>query len=84
MFPVTDEYVKREYIFNGSQLQITSEKIGSQIETQAKAVLSRIRLGYKFSPTQPDVLKIEKILLEKIAANKKSEETEGYKIEQIC
>ena len=65
MFPVTEEYIKREYTFNGNQLMITSEKLINQIEKQAKIVLGLLRRGYKFSPTQPDVLKIEKSLLKK-------------------
>jgi len=66
MFPVTKEYIKREYKFNGNQLKITSENIGNQIEKQAKVVLGLLRKGYKFSPTQPDAIKIEQALLKKL------------------
>ena len=66
MFPITEEYIKREYKFNGIQLKITSETIGNQIEKQAKVILGLLRKGYKFSPTQPDALKIEKSLLAKL------------------
>ena len=66
MFPITEEYIKREYKFNGIQLKITSETIGNQIEKQAKVILGLLKKGYKFSPTQPDALKIEKSLLAKL------------------
>jgi len=79
MFPVTEEYIKREYTFNGSHLKITSAKLGDQIEKQAKVILGLLKLGYKFSPTQPDVLKIEKLLLDK-----KSKIKGENSFEQIC
>jgi hypothetical protein len=66
MFPVTENYIKREYTFNSNHLKVTSESVGNQIEKQAKTVLGLIRLGHSFSPTQPDSLKIEKELLNRI------------------
>ena len=63
MFPVTENYVLREYTFCGNHLRITSDQLAYQIERKAKIILGLIRLGYKFSPTQPDVLEIEKALL---------------------
>jgi hypothetical protein len=66
MFPITEEYVLREYRFCGSHLTITSETLANEIEKKAKVALGLLRRGYKFSPTQPNVLKIEKELLEKV------------------
>ena len=76
IFPITENYVKRDYIFNGNQLKITSESVGLQIEKKAETILGLIRRGYKFSPTQPDVLKIEKALLKELelAKNDKSKQ----------
>ena len=63
MFPVTKNYVLREYTFSGNHLRVTSDHLALQIERKAKIILGLLRLGYKFSPTQPDVLKIEQTLL---------------------
>ena len=64
MFPITEKYILREYTFGGSHLKITSDTLAAEIEKKAKIILGLIRLGYTFSPTQPDVLKIENTLLQ--------------------
>ena len=63
MFPVTKNYVLREYTFCGNHLKVTSDNLAHEIKRKAKIILGLIKLGYKFSPTQPDVLKIEQRLI---------------------
>lgn len=65
MFPVTEEYVEREYMIAGNHLKVTSEQEIQIINRKAKKILAMLKHGVKFSPTQPDVLKIEKCLIEK-------------------
>lgn len=70
LFPVTEGYILQEYTFNGRHLRITSESLSNQIEKKAKIVLGLIRLGYSFSLTQSDALKIEATLLDRIVKPK--------------
>lgn len=64
MFPITEEYVDREYTIAGRQLMVTSERVSREIEKKARKVLGMLKRGVKFTPTQPDVLRIYKLLLE--------------------
>ena len=63
MFPVSAEYIVKEYTINNNHLRVTSDSLARQIESKAKTVLGLLRRGIQFSPTQPDVLAIEQTLL---------------------
>lgn len=65
MFPIIEEYVSYPYTVNGNALILTSERERTQIERKARRVMNLLRSGTKFTPTQPDVLKIEAALLSK-------------------
>lgn len=58
MFPLTEEYIEREYTIAGNPLMLTSEKHVKEIQRKAKKVLNLLKRGVKFTPTQPDVMKI--------------------------
>jgi len=62
MFPMTDEYVEREYTVAGNHLMVTSEKTIRIIEKKARKVVGMLKRGVKFTPTQPDVIAILKKL----------------------
>jgi hypothetical protein len=64
MFPIIPEYIEREYTVNKIPLKLTNKGIAKEISQKASKILALIRKGVKFSPTQPDVLKIEKEILE--------------------
>ena len=67
MFPITEEYIEREYTIAGNHLMLTSEHTAKVIEQKTKEkVLGMLKRGVKFMPTQPDVLSI----LEKLKQNK--------------
>ncbi len=67
MFPITDEYIEREYTISGNQLLLTSNHVAKEIEQKAKKVMSMLKKrGIKFTPTQPDVITI----LEKLKQSK--------------
>lgn len=58
MFPVTEQYIEREYTIAGNHLMLTSEHTAREVERKAKKVLGMLKRGMKFTPTQPDVLAI--------------------------
>lgn len=58
MFPITEEYIEREYTIAGNPLMLTSEKHVKEIQRKAKKVLNLLKRGVKFTPTQPNVMKI--------------------------
>ena len=58
MFPITEEYIMREYTIAGNHLMLTSEHTAKEIEQKAKKVLGMLKRGVKFTPTQPDVMTI--------------------------
>jgi len=64
MFPITEEYIEREYTIAGNHLMLTSEHTVKKIEHKAKKVMGMLKRGVKFTPTQPDVMKILKKLKE--------------------
>lgn len=65
MFPITESYVEREYTIAGNHLMLTSEHTVKEIEQKARKVMGMLKRGVKFTPTQPDVIKIIKKLTEK-------------------
>ena len=65
MFLITDEYIEREYTIAGNHLMLTSEHTVKEIEQKARKVMGMLKRGVKFTPTQPDVMKIIENLTEK-------------------
>lgn len=65
MFPITDEYIEREYTIAGNHLMLTSEHTVKEIEQKARKVMGMLKRGVKFTPTQADVMKIIENLTEK-------------------
>ena len=65
MFPITEEYIEREYPIAGNHLILTSELPAKVIEKKARKVLGMLKHDVKFMPTQPDVLSILEKLKQK-------------------
>jgi hypothetical protein len=63
MFPVTEEYIMGEYTIGGNALRITSDTLAAAIEQKARRIYNLIHKGIRIQPLQPDVLKIEQLLL---------------------
>lgn len=62
MFPITGEYIEREYTIAHNHLKVTSEHSAIEIEKKAKKVMHMLKKGIKFTPTQPNInLIIEKL-----------------------
>lgn len=64
MFPITEQYIEREYTIGGNHMMLTSEHTIREIEQKARKVIGMLKHGIKFTPTQPDILKILKLLNE--------------------
>lgn len=58
MFPITEEYIEREYTITGNQLMLPSEHTAREIEQKARKIMGMLKRGIKFIPTQPDVMSI--------------------------
>ena len=58
MFPILEEYIEREYTIAGNHLLLTSEHEVKALERKARKVLGMLRRGIRFTPTQPDVMRI--------------------------
>lgn len=58
IFPVTDEYIEREFTLGSNHLVLPYQDDIKAIETKAKKVIRLIRNGVKLTPTSPDVLSI--------------------------
>ena len=69
MFPITENYIEREYTIAGNHLVLTSEHTIKEIEQKARKVIGMLKRGVKFTPTQPDVIKIWEKLSERILDN---------------
>ena len=65
MFPITEEYIEREYTIAGNHLMLTSEHAAREIEKKAKKVMGMLKHGIKFTPTQPDIMAILEKLRER-------------------
>ena len=64
MFPITEEYILSEYLISNNILRITSDTLANIIAQKAKTIMRLIRKGIKLQNKQPNVLYIEKKLLE--------------------
>lgn len=65
MFPITEEYISSEYTIAGNHLILTSDKEAKAVLSKAYRTINMLHRGIKFTPTQPDVLTIESVLLSK-------------------
>ena len=65
MFPITENYIEREYTIAGNHLMLTSEHVAKEIEQKARKVVGMLKRGVKFMPTQPDVISILNKLTQK-------------------
>ena len=63
MFPVLPHYLSEPYIRGNQPVYIADPAVVEKLERNAKKVIGLIRRGIRFTPTQPDVLRIEKMML---------------------
>lgn len=66
MFPVTRKYIEGLYVKRGQVVKISNPNQISGLEKTAKKICKILHKGVRFTPTQPDVLRIERIMLEEL------------------
>jgi len=64
MFPVMEEYIDGQYIKGGQPVRIADPKVIQELEKNARRIINLLHRGVRFTPTQPDVIKIERMMLE--------------------
>ena len=65
MFPITEEFVEREYTIGGNHLKVTSEHVVKELDKKARKVLSLLKRDVRLTPLQPNVMKIYRQLKSK-------------------
>ena len=66
MFPIIEKYIKNPYIKQNVFMEIKDPKKLSAIEDNAKDIIKLMRHGVKFTPTQPDSIRIEALMIEEL------------------
>ena len=66
MFPTIERYIKNPYIKQETFMEIKDENKLADIEKNARSIMKLMRHGVKFTPTQPDSIKIEQMMLEEL------------------
>ena len=70
MFPVIEKYLMGPYIRGGQLVCIANPKIVKNLEKNASKVIKMLHRGIKFTPTQPDVMRIIEIMRQEIENSK--------------
>ena len=66
MFPTIEKYIKNPYIKQETFMEIKDETKLADIEKNARNIMKLMRHGVKFTPTQPDSIKIEQMMIEEL------------------
>jgi hypothetical protein len=66
MFPVTERYIQESYIRGGQPVRIADPKIVAELERHAGKVIALLRRGIRFTPTQPNAIHIETLMLNEL------------------
>lgn len=66
MFPVSEAYIEKPYIRGGQIMRVADRKVFDDIQRAANRVIGLIRRNVWLAKTQPDALKIEKLMMEEI------------------
>jgi len=63
MFPINPDYISSMFMRFGEPVSITDPKIKESLEKTANRIVMLLRRGIKFTQSQPDIGKIEKMML---------------------
>lgn len=66
MFPIVEKYIESQYVKGGQPVRIADSKVIQEMEKNARKIINLLRRGIRFTPTQPDVLRIEKMMVEEL------------------
>ena len=67
MFPIIEKYIKNPYIKKNAYMEIKDPKKLRAIEDNAKDIIKLLKHGVKFTPTQPDSIRIEELMLRELS-----------------
>ena len=81
MFPVLPKYISDPYKNKYGIFEVKNETMIEQINENAVKIIKLLRHGLRFTPTQPNVLRIEKLMLEE---QKSDEGTVGEMNDKIA
>lgn len=73
MFPVTAKYIDAQYIKGNQPVRIADPKIVQGLEKNAFKIVNLIHRGIRFTPTQPDIIKIEEMMLAELEEDSKKD-----------
>jgi hypothetical protein len=63
MFPIIATYISGQYVRGGQPYGIADPKTIAELEKNAQKIITLIRRGVKFTPTQPDANRIERMMI---------------------
>ena len=62
MFPTCDRYIREQYIRGGQAVYIANPNVVKELEKTARKIIILLKRGVRFTPTQPNILLIEKLM----------------------
>ena len=68
MFPATARYIDGQYIKGGQAVRIADPKLILELEKTARKIIGLLHRGIHFTPTQPVVIRIERLMIEELKA----------------
>lgn len=66
MFPIAAKYIDGQYIKGGQPVRIADPKLIQELEKTAHKIIGLLHRCVRFTPTQPDVIRIEKLMMEEL------------------
>ncbi|MDO4283912.1 MAG: hypothetical protein Q4C60_01125 [Eubacteriales bacterium] len=66
MFPVIEKYIDGQYIKGGQPVRIANPALIQELEKTAHKIIGLLHRGVRFTPTQPDVIRIEKLMTDEL------------------
>lgn len=73
MFPATLYYIEGPYIKGGQLVRVADPKCIQKLEKTARKIIGMLHRGVRFTPTQPDILRIERLMLEDMCAEDRAD-----------
>lgn len=66
MFPILPNYIENQYLKRNRPVHITNPKTVKELENTAQKIIDLLHKGIHFTPTQPNSIRIEKIMLQEL------------------
>ena len=72
MFPLSVNYIQAPYLKGNQLVRIENEKLIAELSKIAKSIIAKLHNGVEFTITQPDVGRIEQLMLSELEQEKTS------------